>query len=219
MASEPYALILLDGQPPSADLLRTLSAQAVCVFCADGAARYAREAGIRVDQIVGDLDSLSVEVREQFAEAGTKIEHVSEQYSNDFEKTLKALRREHSGLVRIVGLSGGRLDHTLTNVSVMLKAASWFSGLISMDDWQEHTLLTADRNEFVASDLPLDSIVSLSPCGEAHGVDTHNLMYPITAGSLVVGSKEGLSNRVIGLPITVRLRSGALLVSTERRAL
>lgn len=190
---------------------------AIVVYCADGAARYAMDAGIRVDRIIGDLDSLPQPILEHYASSGTQVDHLREQYSNDMEKTLRALRQVHTGTVRIVGLSGGRLDHTLTNISVMLKAASWFSGMIAIDDRQEHTLITEDRNEYTSNELPLDSIVSLAPCGEAQGITTENLLYPITNGSLRIGSQEGLSNRVIGLPVSVRLRSGALLISTDRR--
>jgi thiamine pyrophosphokinase len=215
--STPFALVLLAGEPPAAELLREEADRAVLVYCADGAAEYARAAGIRVDRIVGDLDSLSRDTRSYFEERQTFVEHVPDQYSDDFEKTLRSLQKLHTGPIRILGMTGKRTDHTLTNFSVMLKAQGWFESMTAVEEALEHFFLTEDRPSFTA-ELPKDSLISLSPFGHAHGIRTTNLLYPLTDESLALGRREGLSNRVSGRPVSVQLDSGALLISIERSA-
>src|SRR5690606_2693173 len=52
------ALIIAHGESPSAGLLRELADDADLVVAADGGLLVARAAGVEVDAVVGDLDSL-----------------------------------------------------------------------------------------------------------------------------------------------------------------
>lgn len=215
MAPTP-ALVLLAGEPPSVTLLREEVREASLIFAADGAAEYARSAGIAVHRIVGDLDSITATSKKYFLDLHTEIEHDPDQYSDDFEKTLKSLRESYDGAVRVLGLSGKRMDHTLTNLSVLRRATLWFEDIRAIDDHLEHFFLVEGRSKFESADMALDSIVSLTPFGSAYGVRTEGLLYPITDEDMHVGEREGLSNRVTGSPVIVTLRSGALLVSIDR---
>lgn len=83
------------------------------------------------DIILGDLDSLRPEVRDFYKSHGSKVEDLSrDQDSTDMQKALEKLRRPPSadGLgpaeaweeVIVVGATGGRLDHELSNINTLL---------------------------------------------------------------------------------------------------
>ncbi|HEX5316675.1 MAG TPA: thiamine diphosphokinase [Candidatus Kapabacteria bacterium] len=191
------------------------------VICGDGGAEHARRLGIPCHVIVGDLDSITPDTRRYYEEGGTQIVHIPDQEHNDFEKAIEYLAgnghraAKWNGNVRVLGMTGGRVDHTFSNFSVMLRFSERFSSLLAIDADAEYRILTAARNH-CSIHCPLGTTISLIPFGEAHGIVTEHLRYPLTHESLILGKREGLSNIVTGSPVTITIASGALLVAVSR---
>jgi len=60
---------------------------------------------------------------------------------------------------------------------------------------------------------PVGALVTLLPVnGDAEGVTTEGLQYPLRDETLRFGRARGLSNEVASLPATVTVRKGSLLV-------
>jgi thiamine pyrophosphokinase len=217
--------LILDGDRP-VDGWPHLLAPDAQVVAADGGARHARHAGIRVDHLVGDLDSLSDDDIGRLQESGAVVHrHPRCKDETDFElaadvarglATADATRSTASGRVAVpallvVGGSGGRLDHLLGNLMVL--AGPCLASVAV-------TALMGDAVVQVArSDRPVQlfgaagSLASLYPVGEpAIGVTTDGLQYALRDESLSPGSARGTSNVVRRAPASVRLSSGALLV-------
>lgn len=109
-------VILADGAfPASREALEYLE-NARRVICCDGAARSLVAYGREPDRIVGDLDSLSAEFKKRFAD---RIEHVSEQESNDLSKAFRYCCQLGCRKIVILGATGKREDHTLGNLSLL----------------------------------------------------------------------------------------------------
>ncbi|MHB8390714.1 MAG: thiamine diphosphokinase [Acidobacteriaceae bacterium] len=214
MANDSIAIVILAGELGGS--LFEESARAKRIVCADGAADRARSMGIACHVIVGDLDSVSSDTREYFARHGAEILRVPDQDHNDFEKSMEYLMAKWSGVVHIYGLTGGRLDHTLTNLSIMLRYSDRFHDLIAIDDVAEYRFLT-DAKSLCSIECPIDTTISLVPFGEAQGVVTNNLLYPLRAETLRLGAREGLSNRATASPVTIAIEQGALLIAVQRR--
>ncbi|HEX5915952.1 MAG TPA: hypothetical protein VFY54_22835, partial [Rubrobacter sp.] len=68
------AAIFLNGSPDSAGLLRRVAGRADLVIAADGGARYALEAGVVPDLVVGDMDSLGEELAREVERRGASLE-------------------------------------------------------------------------------------------------------------------------------------------------
>jgi thiamine pyrophosphokinase len=187
------------------------------VVCADSGADYARRFGLAIQAIVGDLDSVSKETLEYYRGQGSDIVEIPEQDHNDFEKALKYLVSKNILSVRVLGMTGGRADHTLTNFSVMLRYTDRFESLVALDASGEHQFLTAKRNS-ASIDCPVGTTISLTPFGEANGVTTANLKYALHGEQLKLGVREGLSNVATDTPVGVTIASGALLISVLRSA-
>ena len=109
-------VILADGAFPAGKEALEYLDSARCVICCDGAARSLVAYGREPDRIVGDLDSLSEEFKKRFAD---RIEHVSEQESNDLSKAFRYCTSQSYNNIIILGATGKREDHTLGNLSLL----------------------------------------------------------------------------------------------------
>ena len=109
-------VILADGAFPNGREALEYLEKADRVICCDGAARSLVAYGREPDRIVGDLDSLSEEFKKRFAD---RIEHVSEQESNDLSKAFRYCREQGYKNIVILGATGKREDHTLGNLSLL----------------------------------------------------------------------------------------------------
>jgi|GEM_PF-4431694 len=98
----------------------------------------------------------------------------------------------------------------------MLRYVERFTSLLAMDANAEYRFLTTRRNR-ISIECSLGTTISLIPFGEAQGIVTENLRYPLKRESLRLGEREGLSNIATGSPVTITIERGALLVAAVRR--
>ena len=205
-------MLVLDGELPPLSMVLEMARGAERRICTDGVARHLEFLDPPLDTIIGDLDSLAEDVS-RFAELGIEIVHDPDQYSNDFEKALSYLIQHEARHVLILGLSGKRMDHTLTNISVMKRFVDRFTSLVAIDQYGLSYFVCGpvERHKIEAKE---GTLVSLTPIYEAHGVMTEGLYYPINGTSMRFGEQEGMSNIVSDAAgAFVSLESGALMVT------
>ncbi len=90
------------------------------VYCANGGSRIAREAGVTPDFIIGDLDSMATGSKTKKVEEAKKIVYPEEKDFSDFELILGKLRETSVNRVIVYGALGGRIDHELINVLLLV---------------------------------------------------------------------------------------------------
>lgn len=113
----PQAVVLANGEWPRMEIVRDWIARAAYTVCCDGAAEKACAAGIALDAVVGDGDSLSAAMKRKYA----KILHLEhEQEFNDQTKAVRFLKSREMSRIVIVGATGKREDHTLGNISLLV---------------------------------------------------------------------------------------------------
>jgi thiamine pyrophosphokinase len=220
-------LILGNGSWDRIELLPDLAAAAAYTIAADGGFAKVRRLGIRVDLVIGDLDSLNSEEQadlvigdldslnsEEQAElkkSGTEtITYPAEKDRTDLELALDhAISLEPQKIV-LFGVLGGRLDQSLANIFLLEKAAR--RGIASeIVAGAERIYLVHDQLELAAA-APGD-LVSLIPLSaEVRGVRTWGLKYGLQRERLYRASSRGVSNKVVALPAGVELTKGLLLV-------
>lgn len=213
MLSPPVALILANGSldDPAVERRRLDDLQPASVIAADGGSRHAAPLGVRLDTIVGDLDSIGPE-QKRLVQTGRVSAHPrpADKDETDLELALLHAFQQGSASAVVVGVAGGRLDMILANVMLLLHPS--LSGR-RVELWAGHQtafLLTAP-----GAGLPgkAGDRVSLLPLGgDAEGVRTHGLEFPLGNEALRVGTARGVSNRITAAPASVELTSGALLV-------
>ena len=107
-----------NGARPSRDLLAELMEHEPLLLCADGGANLVNEYGCTPDYVVGDLDSVSAEVR-----AALPVDRLicvdADNTGTDLQKVLR--HALELGVVRatLTGVTGGRTDHVLWNLGLL----------------------------------------------------------------------------------------------------
>ena len=112
------ALILANGDYPSASLPLRMLEEAPYVVCCDGGANEYIARGYLPDVIIGDGDSLSEANRLQYA---SLIHHNPDQETNDQTKAVQFLLAQGKRKIAIVGATGKREDHTIGNISLLME--------------------------------------------------------------------------------------------------
>jgi thiamine pyrophosphokinase len=113
-------VILAAGDFPRAEAPLAALRGADLRICCDSAAEDLVAYGLKPDRIVGDLDSLSVDFQERYAD---RITHIAEQDDNDLTKAFHLALTLSPSRITILGATGQREDHTLGNVSLLLDYA------------------------------------------------------------------------------------------------
>lgn len=207
------AVLVASGDPDPADA-RWLS-DADLVVAVDGGAAWLVSIGRRPDALVGDLDSVEPALALRLEEEGVTVErHPAEKDSSDSELALDyALRRGADRIVMLGAIGGVRLDHELANV-LLLAAGRKDPRDLDLRLIRGGACMRAlQGGSSLVIEAGTGSLVSLLPVGgDAEGVTTRGLRYPLRDEPLRLGSTRGLSNEVAAQPATVQLRHGTLLV-------
>lgn len=175
-------VLVVGGAPVDLGLLKDL-AQRFPVIAADGGANQCLAAGVRPRAILGDMDSL--EDSAQFGTA-TEIFPIGEQETIDFEKCVYAIQ---SPLIIVMGMSGGRLDHTLAALNVLARFGSEQKFLLI--DEQDIALSVAGSVKFV---LPVGARVSVVPLMPIQFAKSEGLVYPLDGLAMDPAGRIGSSN-------------------------
>jgi thiamine pyrophosphokinase len=211
-----HALVLADGaldEPAAIDRAWPGWSDGVdLVIAADGGARHATTLSLRIDRWVGDGDSISAGELDRLAAEGVRIDRAPvDKDETDAELALGAALDEDPARITILGaLGGARLDHELGNVWLLAHP-----GLAGRDV----AVLSATTRIRLAGPGPVDlagrvgDLVSLLPFGgDAGGVTTRGLRYPLTDEPLLSGPSRGLSNVRDAPNAALDIGSGRLLI-------
>ena len=114
----PYTVIIANGEFPTHPYPLSCIHEASSIICLDGALKACLENNITPDSVVGDGDSISSELKEQYAHL---IEIFSDQETNDLTKAITFCIHKGITNIKIVAASGKREDHTLGNISLLLE--------------------------------------------------------------------------------------------------
>jgi thiamine pyrophosphokinase len=183
------------------------------VVAADGGARLAERLGLRIDEWIGDGDSLDAASIERLRRAGIPVDLVSPaKDESDLELALgRAVALGATEVTLLGALGGRRLDHTLANVALLAHPA--LAGLQArMLDGATRVALLTGPAKAVFEGRRGDHVSLLPVSGDAVGITTAGLEYPLRDEPLTIGPARGLSNVRLGTTASVTLRSGRLLV-------
>jgi thiamine pyrophosphokinase len=205
------AIIFANGEFNHPESARFALKPGDLVIAADGGARLCRQLGLAPSILIGDFDSLDEAELAYFQSIGTEI--IRHPQRKDFTDLELALRHAYSLGIKealVFAALGKRWDQTLANL--LLPAASDLAGMaIRLADGLQEVMLLRGPGQLILQGQPGD-IVSLIPLGgDALGVSTDRLEYPLFGETLFFGATRGLSNVLLGEIAEVRLREGLLL--------
>lgn len=204
------AVIVAHGDADDAD--RALCAGAGLLVAADGGSRTLERWGLVPNVLVGDLDSLGRRRAERLATRSVEvIAYAAAKDESDTELAVRLALDRGATEITLLGALGARIDHSLANVMLLADAAYRDVALRAA---RGSTVIRAlHGGSRLAIDRPAGTIVTLLPvAGDAQGVRTGGLRYPLDGETLAFGRSRGLSNVVVSSPASVSLASGVLLV-------
>jgi thiamine pyrophosphokinase len=206
------AVVIAGGEPAAGD--ERWLAGAALVVAADGGAAWLAALDRRPDLLVGDLDSVDAWLVDRLAAAGVAVErHPVDKDASDAELALARAVELGATRVTVLGALGGqRLDHELANLLLLADPA-----------WRALDELRIVRGDTVVRPLHGGDQLTLSAAagttvtllavgGDAAGVRTRGLRFPLDGETLSVGRSRGLSNEIVEAPASVQLERGTLLV-------
>lgn len=186
------ALIIANGEACSMNLLHQLLEWSPLVVVLDSAIDRVIELGIKVDVLIGDFDRNFDYNRYKDLQYPIEIVKIDDQDSYDLDKAINYLIGRKIPAANIVWATGKRMDHTLTNITNMVRYREDIK-LVMIDDYSKIFPLPKKFTKW----YPAQTILSLIPIGMAEGINTSNLKYELLNETLILGFKPGSSNEVL----------------------
>jgi thiamine pyrophosphokinase len=187
-----HALVFANGELQAPVDWQVRAATADLIIAADGGAAHCHTLGLLPDVLIGDLDSLSPALRSELEARRVRfLMHPAQKDQTDFELAVLHAKEASANKVTVLAGLGRRWDHSLANL--LLAAQSQFSELqITFLQGEQRLHILRGANKLAAK---AGERVSLLPLGgDADGVTTSGLMYPLEHEILKRGSSRGVSN-------------------------
>ncbi len=200
---QPPTVILANGLFPSAPKPLAALRGADRIVCCDGATDKLVRAGLTPAWIVGDLDSLGEALRARFS---SRLVRMADQETNDLSKAFRFCLSRGWHDVTILGATGLREDHALSNLSLLVDFAQEASVRLLTDTGGFTPVLASGSFASVAGQQV--SIFSFDP--EAR-VRAEGLKYPLEGVRFTRWWRAAL-NEACGTSFTLELQGGPLLV-------
>lgn len=188
------------------------------LICADGGLEPASELDLSIDYLVGDFDSVSPLVLEQYKEKinhgqiKTQIEeYLPEKDLTDTEIAIKLAMKEKPKEIVLFGGTGTRLDHVLANINLLMKPLSQGIRAYIMDE--NNKIYLINRSTILKKEELFGPFISFLPLSEVvTGVSLEGFKYPLVNARLTIGESLGVSNELLEEKGSIKLDQGMLIV-------
>jgi len=202
--TEKYSTVVLaNGSFPTHDIPLNILRNAERVICCDGAAEKLLAFGREPDFVVGDLDSLSADLKVRYT---SRLQHFAEQETNDLTKSVRFCVANGWTPLAVLGATGKREDHTLGNLSLLTDYAEYADLQAYTDDGVfTPQLQSANYESFVGQQVSVFSLTN----------DTvftfGGLRYPVVQRRLTSWWQASL-NEALGTRFSIEMTEGKALI-------
>jgi thiamine pyrophosphokinase len=199
-------IIFANGQVSDLAAARAVLRPDDHLVAADGGLAYYRALRLQPHMVVGDLDSIDPGEAATLAQAGVRVErYPARKDETDLELALRLALADGARDILIFGALGGRWDQTLANL-LLLAHPDFRTVRVRLLDGTQQIYLV--QGQTVVEGQPGDTVSLIALNGDALGVTTDGLEYPLRRGSLRFGSTLGISNVLVGQRATVTVEAG-----------
>jgi thiamine pyrophosphokinase len=205
------AVILAGGDLQPRESIRALLTDAAFIVAADSGLHHAVTLQLTPDMIVGDFDSVSQEVLEQFPNVPKKS------YSRhkdllDLEIALSVVLEHGASDIAILGAVGSRFDQSLAALFI---AARFKREGVHMSLHGQQDIYFLLGLETLRLAVPVGQRFSLLSLDDVTSVSLQNAAYPLHEFALEYGVGLGVSNEVKASPLTVNVHEGLVVLVLE----
>lgn len=179
------------------------------VFC-DGGLAHADGLCIKPDLVVGDFDSCDAGVLAKWQDSCEIVQLPREKDDTDTLFAVKLALEKGFDDFLLLGAMGGRFDHALGNISILLYLQGLGKKAVLVDDYS--VMQIVGKESFYIEDSSSYFSV-LTVAGDVSGVTIKNAKYPLEKASLNSDFQLGISNEVLpGKIAEVSVEQGRVLV-------
>jgi thiamine pyrophosphokinase len=206
------AVIISGGKISDYDYIKEKILQfgADLIICADSGYNHAVKMKLDVNLVAGDFDSLAFD--ENIPDNIKTVRYPSEKNQTDTEIALAHVRETGARDILIVGATGTRADHTLTNIFMLKSCLGQAVSAEILDEFNRIRIIDT-RLEIKGSQGDIISLVPLSDCA---GVTIEGVKYPLHKAELQLGEGLGVSNVIMSEIVLISVDKGLLLVIETR---
>lgn len=195
-------MIFLAGEMRcKANLLARISGQGFDFYAADGGYLLADQMNLHCKKILGDFDSSPKPDRNDL------LLYPSEKDQTDSELALELAEKDGYRDVWMIAPFGGRLDHTVANLS-LLEAARKKGICLRLYDGQNLVFLLG---EGVHKLVPTCRYISFFPWEQSAEVSLCGFKYPLDHGILLREKPIGISNEAKDASPVITVHRGSVL--------
>lgn len=196
-------IILANGSFPTHSIALSVLHTATQIICCDGATQNLINYGLKPSLIIGDLDSISTEIREKYTDI---IIQDKCQDTNDLTKAVNWCLANNISKITILGATGKREDHTLGNISLLMD----YSKLINAKMISDFGIFTA-----ISKSTKFESIVgqqiSIFSLKQETEITSENLKFPLQKLKLK-SLWMGTLNEALSDNFSVNFENGEIIV-------
>ncbi len=196
-------VILANGDFPKHPTPLRILKEATTIICCDGAVNNIEEYGLIPTHIIGDMDSISNELKIKYED---RLIHNANQNENDLRKTLKWVEENGAKKASILGATGKRDDHSLANIFTLLE----FPSQLKMTIFTDHGKFSVVKDEQKFDSFTGEQ-VSLFSADQTIEITTTYLKYNLNSKQLTT-LYFGSLNESINDVFTISISHGKILV-------
>ena len=191
------------------DYIRTsLQSDDYVIFC-DSGLKHLSSLQVKPSLIVGDFDSHE----NPHLDTETIVLPCEKDDTDTVYAMKEAIKRGYDTFL-LIGVIGGRLDHTLGNISMLLYLDSHGCKGTIIDDYSEMEIISSEP-AYIEDKYEFFSLLNITGC--AKGITIQNAKYPLNDGEITCEYQYGVSNEVFpGKTAIVSVREGKLLLIKDR---
>lgn len=181
------------------------------IIGADKGALFLVEHGIRPHYAVGDFDSVNgaeLEKIKKHSEQLLACDAVNKDLT-DTELAFDIALEQQPEQILLLGVTGSRLDHTLANIHLLVRALEQKIPC-AIQDHNNYVTLTDSTSTI--QDQGFTYISLLPVTAEVTGIHLQGFQYPLHNATLKMGQSLAVSNRLDKPEGSISIRSGLLLI-------
>lgn len=174
------------------------------IFC-DGGLKHRQSLQVTPDLLVGDFDS--------WDNPKTETEIIVLPRKKDDTDTFfgvkEGVKRGFEDFL-LIGVIGGRFDHSLGNISALLYLTGLGKKALIIDDYSSIEVVSS-QPVFIEQNIQYFSVLNID--GKAKGITIKNAQYPLENAEIIWDYQYGISNQVLpGKTAEVTTQEGRLLL-------
>lgn len=184
------------------------------IIAADSGLEYADALHAEVDFLLGDYDSVDASLLEKYRMHTSMVTYPSEKDYTDTHLALIRAVEFGAGEIAVIGATGSRYDHAMTNIYNMLLALEHHVDCAIYDP--NNKIYLADRSFTVEREKQYGKYVSFIPVTDTAVVTLSGVKYPLDKYALRQGLSICQSNEIIAEQAKIQIESGILVVFETR---